>query len=61
MSSIPHIPLVELNVIFAQKLAIFVLKCLDSVMCLLIRDVMYQIIELAVTDGKITITALPEE
>jgi hypothetical protein len=58
---IPHIPLVEVHVVFAQKLEVLFLKTLGSMMFLLVIHVTHEIIELAVTDGKIAVTSLLEE
>src|SRR5438552_335291 len=46
---------------FLQQLAIFLLEGFGLVMRLLVIDVTHQVIELTIANGKIAVTALPEE
>src|SRR5947207_7968878 len=58
---IPHVSLVERDVVLAAQFAKFLLKGLRLVMRLLPVNITNQIIQLAVADRKCAVTSLPEE
>src|SRR5262252_1323840 len=59
--SVPHITFVELNVMFAQKIAVLFLERATTMVFLLMADVFYYVVKLTRAHRERPITALPVE
>ena len=58
---IPHVSFIKVHPIFAQQFAVFFLERFGLMMQFLFIDITHQFVKLAISNGKTTVTCLPEE